>query len=84
MISVTATRFLFTTLPALGYHGACLFLAPGFPETNKAPMKNTITHDRHGFILNGKRTFLLNGTIPYYRLHAGDWAHHLDMLKASG
>ncbi|MCL1887619.1 MAG: beta-galactosidase, partial [Kiritimatiellaeota bacterium] len=47
-------------------------------------MKNTLTHDRNGFILNGRRVFLLNGTIPYYRLHTADWGHHLDLLKASG
>ena len=47
-------------------------------------LKKTITYDRHGFILNGKRTFLLNGTIPYYRLHSADWGIHLDLLKASG
>ncbi len=47
-------------------------------------MPRTITYDRHGFILNGKRTFLLNGTIPYYRLHTADWGLHLDLLRASG
>ena len=47
-------------------------------------MKQTITYDRNGFVLNGKRVFLLNGTIPYYRHHPADWGAHLDMLRASG
>ena len=47
-------------------------------------MPRTISYDRHGFILDGKRVFLLNGTIPYYRLHRDDWAAHLDLLRASG
>lgn len=47
-------------------------------------MPHTITYDRNGFILGGRRTFLLNGTIPYYRHHPTDWRHHLLSLRASG
>jgi beta-galactosidase len=45
---------------------------------------NTIQFDRHGFIINGKRKFLLIGTVAYFRLHREDWRSRLEAVKVCG
>src|ERR1035437_2752821 len=47
-------------------------------------LQNTIQYDRHGFIIDGRRRFLLIGTVAYFRLHREEWAARLQAVKACG
>lgn len=47
-------------------------------------MQAPITHDRHGFVIHGNRTFLFTGSAFYFRLHPEDWEDRLRKLRAGG
>ncbi|MFT3788503.1 MAG: beta-galactosidase [Tepidisphaeraceae bacterium] len=47
-------------------------------------MPRPIAYSRNGFVLDGKPTFLLIGTVNYFRTDPGDWEHRLRLFKESG
>src|SRR5208283_3806947 len=51
---------------------------------HEIPMPRTISHDRDGFIIDGRRRFILAGTISYFRLHRDDWRSRLEALRDCG
>lgn len=47
-------------------------------------LKNIIDYDKHGFIINGKREFLIGGEFHYFRVPAAMWEDRLKKMKATG
>lgn len=47
-------------------------------------MKSAFSFDRQGYWINGKRTFLISGEIPYFRIPKKDWEARLRLLRRSG
>lgn len=47
-------------------------------------LKHIIDYDRNGFIINGKREFLLGGEFHYFRVPAKLWEDRLSKMKATG
>lgn len=45
---------------------------------------HTIVPTRNGFVINGRPTYLLIGTISYFRLGRGDWEHRLRAMLDCG
>ena len=43
-----------------------------------------ITYDRYGFIINGKREFLIGGEFHYFRVPAALWEDRLQKMKSIG
>lgn len=46
--------------------------------------ENIITYDKNGFIINGKREFLIGGEFHYFRVPAALWEDRLQKMKATG
>lgn len=47
-------------------------------------MSQSFSFDRHGFLIDGKRTFLISGEVPYFRVPKRDWEPRLRLLCKSG
>ena len=48
-------------------------------------MKNgIISYDKHGFIIHGKREFLIGGEFHYFKVPAALWEDRLQKMKATG
>jgi beta-galactosidase len=47
-------------------------------------IKDIISYDRNGFIINGKREFLVGGEFHYFRVPAALWEDRLKKMKALG
>lgn len=47
-------------------------------------IKQIIDYDRNGFIINGKREFLIGGEFHYFRVPAAMWEDRLRKMKATG
>lgn len=47
-------------------------------------IKQIIDYDRNGFIINGKREFLIGGEFHYFRVPAEMWEDRLQKMKATG
>ncbi len=48
-------------------------------------MALSITYDKHGLIINGKREFILGGSIHYYRLPSHKlWKKRISLVKEAG
>lgn len=47
-------------------------------------VKNIIDYDKYGFIINGKREFLIGGEFHYFRVPADMWEDRLQKMKATG
>ena len=43
-----------------------------------------VSYDKHGFIINGKREFLIGGEFHYFRVPAALWEDRLQKMKATG
>ena len=47
-------------------------------------MSDIISYDKHGFIINGKREFLIGGEFHYFKVPAALWEDRLSKMKATG
>lgn len=47
-------------------------------------IKDIIDYDQYGFIINGKREFLIGGEFHYFRVPAALWEDRLKKMKATG
>ncbi len=47
-------------------------------------LKHIIDYDQNGFIINGKREFLIGGEFHYFRVPADMWEERLQKMKATG
>lgn len=47
-------------------------------------IKDIIDYDKYGFIINGKREFLIGGEFHYFRVPADLWEDRLKKMKATG
>lgn len=45
---------------------------------------HSVRFDRHSFLIDGQRRFLLIGTVNYFRMHPDDWEHRLRLFAQSG
>ncbi|MCL2411504.1 MAG: beta-galactosidase [Treponema sp.] len=46
--------------------------------------KDIISYDKHGFIIHGKREFLIGGEFHYFKVPAALWEDRLQKMKATG
>jgi hypothetical protein len=46
--------------------------------------KQVISYDRNGFIIHGKREFLISGEFHYFRVPAASWEDRLQKMKRAG
>lgn len=47
-------------------------------------MSKIYAFDKQGYIIDGKRQFLISGEIPYFRVPKKDWKRRLQLLKETG
>lgn len=47
-------------------------------------IKSIVSYDKYGFIINGKREFLIGGEFHYFRVPAAMWEDRLKKMKATG
>lgn len=47
-------------------------------------IKSIVSYDKYGFIINGKREFLIGGEFHYFRVPADMWEDRLQKMKATG
>lgn len=47
-------------------------------------MKNVFSFDRHGYVIDGKRQFLISGEIHYFRVPQKDWEKRIKLLVEAG
>jgi hypothetical protein len=47
-------------------------------------IKDIVSYDKNGFIINGKREFLIGGEFHYFRVPAALWEDRLQKMKATG
>lgn len=47
-------------------------------------MKNGFSFDRHGYVIDGERQFLISGEIHYFRVPQKDWEKRIRLLVEAG
>ena len=61
-----------------------LFIAAVALSALQASAAQTLSFDRQGVLVDGKRTFLVSGEFHYFRVPKADWRRRLELLKAAG